>query len=107
MKKTPARFRLAIAITLFLVLSCYGLARAYLYYEAARAEHIMRELGDVKLGDNEAQVLPILQRYGTWQRFLEPYTYADKTDYEYMVDTGPSGIYYYYVDPLTPACSIA
>ena len=23
----------------------------------------------------------------------------DKTDYEYMVDIGPSGIYYYYVDP--------
>ena len=22
-----------------------------------------------------------------------------KTDYEYMVDIGPSGIYYYYVDP--------
>jgi len=99
MKKTPRRFVLAIAATLVLVLICYGLARACLYYEAARAEHMMRELGDVKLGDSEAQVLPILQRYGTWRRFLEPYTYADKTDYEYMVDIGPSGIYYYYVDP--------
>ena len=92
MKKTPARFVLAVAATLVLVLICYVLARAYLYYEAARAEHMMRELGDVKLGDSEAQVLPILQRYGTWRRFLEPYTYSDKTDYEYMVDFGPSGI---------------
>jgi len=99
MKKTPARFVLAIAATLVLVLICYGLARAYLYYETARAEHMMRELGDVKLGDSEAQVLPILERYGTWRRFLEPYTRSDKTDYEYMVDIGPSGIYYFYVDP--------
>jgi len=99
MKNKPRRFVLAIAATLVLVLICYGLARAYLYYEAARAEHMMRELGDVKLGDSEAQVLPILERYGTWRRFLEPYTKGDKTDYEYMVDIGPSGIYYYYVDP--------
>ncbi|MGC2248089.1 MAG: hypothetical protein WA609_15890 [Terriglobales bacterium] len=99
MKKTTARFVLAIAVTLALVLICYGLARAYLYYEAARAEHMLRELGDVKLGDGEAPVLPILQRYGTCRRFLEPYMGNVKTDYEYMVDIGPSGIYYYYVDP--------
>ncbi len=98
MKKTT-KFVLAIAAALVLVLSCYGLARAYLYYEAARAEHMMRELGDVKLGDSEAQVLPILERYGSWRRVLEPYTQGDKTDYEYMVDIGPSGIYYFYVDP--------
>ena len=48
MKKTPARFVLAIAATLVLVLICYGLARAYLYYEAARAEHMMREPGRCK-----------------------------------------------------------
>jgi hypothetical protein len=94
MKKTTARFVLAIAATIVLVLTCYGLARAYLYYEAAQAEHMMRELGDVKLGDSEAQVLPILERYGNWRRVLEPYTKADKSDYEYLVDIGPSGIYY-------------
>src|SRR5579863_9359306 len=99
MKKTLTRFLLAIAITLVFVLSCYGLARAYLYYEAARAERMMRELGDVKLGDSEAKVLPILQRYGTCRRFLEPFMGDVKIDYEYMVDIGPSGIYYYYADP--------
>jgi len=99
MKKKPRRFVLAIAATLVLVLTCYGLARVYLYFEAARAEHMMRELGDVKLGDSEAQVLPILERYGSWRRLLEPYTYSDKTDYEYTIDVGPSGIYYFYVDP--------
>jgi len=99
MKKTPERFLLAIAIALVLVLIGYGLARAYLYYEAARAERMMRELGDVNIGDSEAQVLPILERYGTRRRFLEPYVGSNKTDYEYMVDIGPSGIYYYYADP--------
>lgn len=94
MKKTMARFVLAMAAVFALVLSCYGLARAYLHYEAARAERMMKELGDVKLGDSEAQVLPILERYGSWRRVLEPYTNEDKTDYEYMLDIGPSGIYY-------------
>jgi hypothetical protein len=55
---------------------------------------MMRELGDVKIGDSEAQVLRILERYGSWRRVLKPYTTEDKTDYEYLVDIGPSGIYY-------------
>ena len=99
MTKTPRRFLLVIAATLVLALICYGSARTYLYYEAARAEQMMTELGDVKLGDSEAQVLPILERYGTWRRILEPYMGSNKIDYEYMVDIGPSGIYYYYADP--------
>jgi hypothetical protein len=94
MKKMSARFVLAIAATLVLVLTCYGLARAYLYYEAARAERMMAELGGVNIGDSEGQVLPILERYGSWRRVLRPYTKVDKTDYEYLVDIGPSGIYY-------------
>ena len=100
MRKTPARFLLATAATLVLVLICYGLARAYLYYEAARAEHMMRELGDVKLGDSEAQVLPILERYGDCRGslLLQPYPAFDKSDHECLVEIGPSGIYYL-VDP--------
>jgi len=94
MKKTPARFVLAIAATLVLLLTCYGLARAYLYYEAAQAERMFKELAAVKIGDSEARVLPILQRYGSWRRVLKPYTMVDKTDYEYLVDNGPSGINY-------------
>jgi hypothetical protein len=94
MKKTVVRFGSVIGASLVLLLACYGLARAYLYYEAARAEHMMRELGDVKIGDSEAQVLPILERYGSCRRVLELYTKVDKTDYEYLVDIGPSGIYY-------------
>ncbi|MGA9353374.1 MAG: hypothetical protein WBV46_06750, partial [Terriglobales bacterium] len=46
MKKATRRFVLAIAATLVLVLSCYGLARAYLYYEAARAGRMLKALGD-------------------------------------------------------------
>jgi hypothetical protein len=94
MKKTPARLLLAIAATFVLVLSCYGLARAYLAYEAARAGRMLKELGAVKIGDSEAQVLPMLERYGNCRGLLQPYTKVDKTDYECLVEIGPSGIYY-------------
>jgi hypothetical protein len=93
-KKTTTRFATAIAATLVLALSCYGLARVYLAYEAARAERMLKELGGVKIGDTESQVLPILQRYGNYRRVLEPWTKFDKNDYEYQVEIGPSGIYY-------------
>ena len=89
-----ARFVLAIAATFVLVLSCYGLARAYLYYEAARAGQMLKELEAVKVGDSEASVLPILRKYGSYRRVLEPWTKLDKADYEYLVEIGPSGIYY-------------
>jgi hypothetical protein len=94
MKTTTRRFVLAIAATFVLVLSCYGLARAYLYYEAGRAERMLKELGDVKLGDAESQVLAMLQRYGKYQKMPEDLAKFDKADYEYLVEIGPSGIYH-------------
>jgi len=93
MKKAPARFALAIAATFVLMLSCYGLARAYLYYEAARSEHMLKELGNVKIGDPESQVLAIL-RQGNYRRAPENLAKFDKADYEYQTEIGPSGIYY-------------
>ena len=48
MKKTAARSSLAIGAALVLVLTCYGLARAYLYYEAGRAERMMKRAGGRK-----------------------------------------------------------
>ncbi len=94
MKKTTARFLLAIAATLVVALSCYGLARGYLAYEAARAERMLKELGDMKIGDPESQVLAILQRYGNYRKAPEYLAKFDKADYEYQVEIGPSGIYY-------------
>ncbi len=94
MKTTARRIVLAIAATFVLVLSCYGLARAYLYYEAARAERMLKELGDVKIGDTESQALAILQRYGKYQKMPEDVAKFDKADYEYLVEIGPSGIYH-------------
>ena len=94
MKKTATRFVLATAATLVLALSCYGLARAYLSYEAARAERMLKELGGVRIGDSEASVLRAMKRYGDCRGTLEPYTKVDKTDYECLVEIGPSGIYY-------------
>lgn len=94
MRRTAARFVLAIAATLVVVLSSYGLARVYLAYEANRAGRMLTELADVKIGDGEAQVVSLLERYGSCRRVLKPYTEVDETDYEYLVDIGPSGIYY-------------
>lgn len=94
MKKTRARFVLAIAAIFVLVLSCYGLARAYLYYEAARAKRMVNELAAVKIGDSEAQVLPTLERYGSCRNPLEGIQEFDRTDYGCLVEIGPSGIYY-------------
>jgi hypothetical protein len=94
MKKTLVRFLLAIAAILVLLLSCYGLARAYLAYEADRAGRMLKELAAVKIGDSEEQVLPMLQRYGSCRGSLQLYTKVDKTDYECLVEIGPSGIYY-------------
>jgi hypothetical protein len=94
MKKIMVRSLLVIAVSLVLLLACYGLARAYLAYEAGRTGRMLRELEAVKIGDSEAQVLPMLQRYGHCQKLLVPWTTFDKTDYEYLVDIGPSGIYY-------------
>ena len=94
-KKTTTRFATAIAATLVLALSCYGLARVYLAYEGARAEHMMKELGDVKIGDPESQVLAILQRYGNYRKAPEDLAKFDKADYGYEAEIGPSGIYYF------------
>ena len=94
MKKTARRFVLAVAATFVLLLSCYGLARAYLYYEAVRAERMFKELGKVKIGDPESQVLAILQRYGKYQKMPEEVANFDKADYEYLFEIGPSGIYH-------------
>jgi hypothetical protein len=94
MKKTTARIALAIVATVVLVLSCYGMVRAYLYYEAARAERMMRELGDVKTGDTESQVLAILQQYGNYRKAPEYLAKFNKADYEYLVEIGPSGTYH-------------
>jgi hypothetical protein len=94
MRRTLARFLLATAATLVLLLSCYGLARAYLAYEADRAGRMLKEFAAVKIGDSEGQVLPMLERYGGCRGLLQPYTKVDKTDYECLVEIGPSGIYY-------------
>jgi hypothetical protein len=61
----------------------------------SRAEHMMRELGDVKIGDPESQVLAILQRYGNYRKAPEDLAKFDKVDYEYEAEIGPSGLYYF------------
>jgi hypothetical protein len=85
---------LALGGIFVLALGCYGLARTYLYYEALRAEQMIKELGDVKIGDPESQVVAILGRYGHYRKAPEDFAKFDKSDYEYQVEIGPSGIYY-------------
>jgi hypothetical protein len=94
MKKTTARFVRAIGAIFVLALGCYGLARAYLYYEAVRAERMIKDLGNVKIGDSEDQVLLAMKGYGKCRWTSESYAKVDKTEYECLVEVGPSGIYY-------------
>jgi hypothetical protein len=97
MKKTAARFTLAMGGILVLALICYGVARAYLAYEATRAGQMLRELGGVKIGESEASVLLVMKRYGEC-RWTSAFAKFDKADYECLIEIGPSGIYYI-VDP--------
>jgi hypothetical protein len=94
MKKTVERFGMAITAIFVLVLSCYGLARGYLYYDAARAQRLMKELGDIKIGDPESEALPIIKRYGTYRKAPEYLAKFDKSDDDYEGEIGPAGIYY-------------
>jgi hypothetical protein len=55
---------------------------------------MLKELAAVKIGDSEGQVLSMLARYGGCRSSLQPYAKVDKTDYECLVEIGPSGIYY-------------
>ena len=55
---------------------------------------MLKELAAVKIGDSEPQVLSMLERYGGCRSSPQPYTKVDKTDYECLVEIGPSGIYY-------------
>ncbi len=95
MKKTLTRFMKTIAVVIVTILLCYGLARVYLYHEAARAEHMMRDLGDIKIGDPESQALPILKRYGSYRTAPEYLAKFDKSDDDYEGEIGPSRIYYF------------
>jgi hypothetical protein len=93
MKKIIARFVLVTAAAIIFVLICYGLAQAYLAYEITRAGQMLKELEAVKLGDNEASVLPILRKYDGFRRAPEEWAKFDKADYENLVEIGPSGVY--------------
>ena len=82
-EKDTAGFVLAMAATLVLAAELLWLGTSLSVYEAARAERMLKELGDVKIGDPESQVLAILQRYGNFQKSPEYLAKFDKADREY------------------------
>ena len=67
MKKNLLRRIILLTATLAaIVVICYGAALAYLAYESRRASSLLQDLSSVKLGDNEASVVPLTQKYGRY-----------------------------------------
>lgn len=72
MKKTLLRRIIWLFATLgVMVIVCYGAAFAYLVYESRRANSLLEDLSGVKLGDNEASVVQLTQKYGA-NRYVPP-----------------------------------
>ncbi len=78
--------RLAILV-LILAIATWGSLWIYVHYEADRAMSMIAEAARVRVGDSEASILPLVKRYGGFQRAAEPLPpreeAQDKREYDY------------------------
>ena len=69
---------------------CYGSLWAYVEYEAHRANSILAEISRVQIGDTEASVLALTNRYGGFKWTPEPLPpreqWGDKDEYDYETE---------------------
>lgn len=98
------RFVLA---ALLICAALWGSIWAYIGYEAHRVRMMLAEISQIHVGDTEASVLPLVQRYGGIKWTPEPlspkeewidkdeYEYQQKrvSDYRYALQIGPFGTY--------------
>jgi len=79
--------RLVVVLFLIVVGVC-GSMWAYVGYEAHRTRSMLAQVSVVRLGDTEASVLPLVQRYGgyKWKQkpLLPKENWLDKEEYEYQ-----------------------
>lgn len=76
-----------LAVALGLMLTLYGSARFYLLYEVHMAQGLLRDLGAVQIGSDEASLLPILREYQGYRRVSVIKDYEQ--DHEYLFEIGP------------------
>jgi hypothetical protein len=95
-----------IAVGLLIIAGVCGAIWSYSEYEAHRARLMLAEASRVHVGDTEASVLTLVQRYGGVRRTPEPLLpreqWIDKeefdyqqnrlTDYNYKISVNPFGI---------------
>jgi hypothetical protein len=79
--------RLVVAV-LVLAAAAYGSLQAYVEYEAYRAKSMLAEASRVQVGDTEASVLPLVERYGGFKWTPEQLSpreqWVDKVEYDYQ-----------------------
>jgi hypothetical protein len=95
-----------IAVGLLIIAGVWGALWSYSEYEAHRARLLLAEASRVHVGDTEASILNLVQRYGGYKRTPEPLSpreqWIDKeefdyqqnrlTDYDYEITVSPYGI---------------
>lgn len=89
MSRTRHLFLRLIGAVLALGAVSYGSLWAYVEYQAHRAESMITDLSRVQVGDTEASVLALTERYGGFKWTPEPMSpreqWIDKEEYDYEV----------------------
>jgi hypothetical protein len=79
--------RLAL-VALLIIAAVWGSLWAYVEYKAHRARLMLAEISQIHVGDTEASVLPLVQRYGGFKWKPEPLPpkedWIDKDEYDYQ-----------------------
>jgi hypothetical protein len=77
-----------IIVVFLIVVAGWGSMWAYVGYEAHRTKLLLSEISQIHLGDTEASILPLVERYGGFKWSSGPLSpqedWIDKDDYEYQ-----------------------
>lgn len=106
MFRSNARGFRVIAIALLVIVTAWGALWFYAEYEVHRAKSMLVDASRVRVGDTEASVLTLVERYGGFKRIPEPLPPRDQwfdkeefdyqqrhlSDYRYEIDISPFGI---------------
>ena len=107
MQGWPRTRRVIIAVAIVATVLC-TIAWSYTAYKTSRAKSLLAEASRVRIGDSEASVLALVQRYGgvkweppgTTRTTMSPReNWVDKSDYDRALRTYPDYIYSIPVNP--------
>jgi len=90
MSRTQHLFLRLIVVVLAVGAVCCGSLWAYVEYETHRAQSLVAEVSRVQVGDTEASVIALTNRYGgfTWtpERLPPREQWVDKDEYDYQTE---------------------